>query len=126
LSLHFDANELAIVALFPLLILSAAYNESFVWRLLGMRPAQRLGDWSFSIYMVHMPLFFTYRGLAPLVGWPVFDGLFTAHPDYRVGWLAFGVWLTVTLVVAAGMYRWVEVPARNYLNRRRVMPVLGS
>jgi peptidoglycan/LPS O-acetylase OafA/YrhL len=120
LSFHFPCNELVTVALFPFLILAAAYNGSRVERLLSTRPAQRLGDWSFSIYMVHMPIWFTYRGLAPLLGGPVPEGLFTVRPDYRLGWLCAGGFLAVTLAVAAFCYRWLEVPARNYLNGRRV------
>jgi peptidoglycan/LPS O-acetylase OafA/YrhL len=129
LSLHFDLNELVPVALFPFLILATAYNESAAGRLLASRPAQRLGDWSFSIYMVHMPLFFTYRGLAPLLGLPVPQGLFTAKPVYAVGWIGFALFLAATLATAALCYRWLEVPARNYLNGRRAArkePVSGS
>lgn len=121
LSLHFDVNELLTVALFPFLIMAAGYNESAADRLLSTRAAQRLGDWSFSIYMVHMPIFFTYRGIAPLLGWPVPNGFFTVGPDYRVGWFGACIFLAVTLVVAALCYRWLEVPARNYLNRRRTV-----
>ena len=116
LSLHFDVNELVTVALFPALILATAYNASGVNRLLEARPAQRLGDWSFSIYMVHMPLFFTYRGFAPMVGLPLPEGMFMEHPDYRIGWLCCAGFLFVTLVTAALVYRYLEVPARNYVN----------
>jgi len=116
LSFHFDVNELLTVALFPLLILATVYNGASASRLLSTRPAQRLGEWSFSIYMVHMPIFFTYRGIAPLLGWPVPNGFFTPGPDYRVGWFAACVFLALTLVVAALCYRWLEAPARNFLN----------
>ena len=125
LSLHFDVNELLIVALFPFLILATVYNGASASRLLSTRPAQRLGDWSFSIYMVHMPIFFTYRGLAPLLGLWVPNGFFTVRPDYRVGWFAACVFLAVTLAVAALCYRWLEVPMRKYLNRRRTSPPLA-
>ena len=72
---------------------------------------------------VHMPLFFTYRGIAPLLRLPVPEGFFTATPvDYDLGWLYFGGFLTATLTTAAVFYRYVEVPARNYLNRRCAIP----
>ncbi|HVU95356.1 MAG TPA: acyltransferase [Puia sp.] len=119
LSFHFDVNELLTVALFPLLILATVYNGGSASRLLSTRPAQRLGEWSFSIYMVHMPIFFSYRGIAPLLGWPVPNGFFTLGPDYRVGWFAACIFLAVTLVAASLCYRWLEVPARNYFNGRR-------
>jgi peptidoglycan/LPS O-acetylase OafA/YrhL len=122
LSLHFDTNELVTVALFPLLILATAYNDSAVSRFLVTVPAQRLGDWSFSIYMVHMPLFFTYRGIAPFVGLPVPEGFFTMAPHYGKGWLCFAAFLAVTLSVASLCYRYLEVPARKVLNRQRPKP----
>lgn len=124
LSLHFDVDELLTVALFPVLILAAAYNGSATQRLLSTRPAQRLGDWSFSIYMVHMPVFFTYRAIAPLLGWWIPQGFYTVGTDYGLGWLCACIFLMVTVAMASLCYRWVEVPARNYLNgrRRAVLP----
>lgn len=119
LSLHFDVNELLTVALFPVLILAAAYNGSAARRLLSSRPAQRLGDWSFSIYMVHMPVFFTYRAIAPLLGWWIPQGFYTVRADYELGWLCACIFLVVTVAVASLCYRWLEVPARNYLNGRQ-------
>jgi peptidoglycan/LPS O-acetylase OafA/YrhL len=121
--LYLDVNELLIVYLFPSLILATAYNDSSVARLLRSRAAQRLGNLSFSIYMVHIPLFFTYRGLAPLLGLPIPEGFFkTAPTDFRLGWLFFAGFLAITLLTAGLFYRYVEVPARNYLNRRPSNP----
>lgn len=124
LSLHFDANELVTVALFPFLILAAACNSSKVYRLLSAAPAQRLGDWSFSIYMVHMPLFFTYRGIAGFLRLPIPDGFITTHPNYWIGWLSCLLFLFLTLLVASLTYRYVEVPARSYINGAR-RPIAG-
>ncbi|HEY4108220.1 acyltransferase [Puia sp.] len=120
ISLHFEANELITVAIFPLLILAAVYNRSAVSRWLATSPMQRLGDWSFSIYMVHMPVFFTYRGVAPFLGLPVPEGFFTQAPNYWKGWIAFALFLAATLGFSALCYRYLEVPARNFLNRGRV------
>jgi peptidoglycan/LPS O-acetylase OafA/YrhL len=119
LSLHFDVNELITVALFPALILAAAYNGSAPRRLLSTRPAQRLGDWSFSIYMVHMPVFFTYRAIAPLLGLWIPQGFYTVGADYRLGWLSACIFLMVTVTLASLCYKWIEVPGRSYLNGRR-------
>jgi peptidoglycan/LPS O-acetylase OafA/YrhL len=119
--LYFDVNELVVVGLFPFFILAAAYNSAGVAQLLERRWAQRLGDWSFSIYMVHMPLFFTYRGIVPVLGSEAPEGFFMAMPvRYGIGWLYFAGFLAVTLVTAAVFYKYVEVPARNYLGRRVV------
>jgi peptidoglycan/LPS O-acetylase OafA/YrhL len=119
-AMHFGAEELVIVALFPFVLLAAAYNTSGVKNLLDKRPLQKLGDWSFSIYMVHMPISFS------LDIWEVYKdpGLYkdfmafiSRTPDYSHG-LVMCAWLVVlTLLVAPLTYYYIEVPARKYLNR---------
>jgi peptidoglycan/LPS O-acetylase OafA/YrhL len=55
LVMHFGLDDLLLVLLFfPLTILTAAYNDTRVKRILDTPFLQRLGDWSFSIYMVHI------------------------------------------------------------------------
>jgi peptidoglycan/LPS O-acetylase OafA/YrhL len=54
--MHFGIMDILIVAFFPVIILAAAYNQTAVKRTLDTRMLQRLGDWSFTIYMVHMPI----------------------------------------------------------------------
>jgi peptidoglycan/LPS O-acetylase OafA/YrhL len=121
LAMHQGADELLIVALFPLVLLTAAYNTTGVKRFLDTRPLQRLGDWSFSIYMVHMPISFT------LMIWDIkanpamfadFMALISRQPDYQLGvWKCLQL-VALTMLVAPLTYRYLEVPARNYLNRR--------
>lgn len=123
LALHVNAHELLVVALFPLLILAAAYNYGGVKRALETRPLQRLGDWSFSMYMIHMLCIHT--------GWLLmlwdtpnlfqgFDTFFGHQARYSLGeaWLICLTVLAATLILASLTYRYVEVPARNYLNRQ--------
>jgi peptidoglycan/LPS O-acetylase OafA/YrhL len=51
--LHVAAPDLAIIALFPLLILTAVLNESQFARLLNSRPLVWLGNVSYSLYLLH-------------------------------------------------------------------------
>ncbi len=119
-AMHFGAVDIAIVAFFPFMLLAAAYNQTSIKRFLDTRPLQRLGDWSFAIYMVHMPLIFM------AFAWRVhhnpslfasFIKYVTTKPDYPTGLAACLILVTLTLTIAALMYRFVEIPARNYFNR---------
>jgi peptidoglycan/LPS O-acetylase OafA/YrhL len=120
LAMHLGAEQLLIVALFPLLLLTAAYNTGSVKKLLDTPPLQRLGDWSFSIYMVHMPISFML-GIPDIIQDPAlyadFMKLISRQPDYGLGvWKCIQL-VVLTLLVAPLTYYYIEVPARNYLNR---------
>jgi peptidoglycan/LPS O-acetylase OafA/YrhL len=121
--MHFNWHELVVVAFFPLVILSAASNTNFVKRVLETKPLQRLGDWSFSIYLVHV-LLIQSVWLFWLTGKPDllkdFGTFFTHTHSHTPGqaWLICLGLVSVTLLISALSYRFVEVPLRNYLNRR--------
>lgn len=118
-AMHFNWHQMLIIASFPVVILSAAYNQDFVKRFLETRPLQRLGDWSFSIYLVHM-----------LIAFAVYCVMLLRNPhklssieafgygqlSYAQGWLQC-LWLVVaTLIISAFTYHYFEVPSRKYLN----------
>jgi peptidoglycan/LPS O-acetylase OafA/YrhL len=120
LCLHFAVPDVFSVAFFPLMILSAAYGNQNMDTFFGSTPLQRLGDWSFSIYLVHQPILYTIQtvmvlnappaGTAP-TGQP-------PKPDMLTGWLICIVFIAITLVVSYLTYRFVEVPTRNAINAR--------
>ena len=119
LAMHLGAIDLAILAFFPFILLTAAYNETGVKRLLDTRPLQRLGDWSFSIYMVHVPIILMYM-IVRVKRQPDlfadFMKVMSLAPDYRLGAILCSILVVLTLLLAALSFRFVEVPARNYLN----------
>jgi peptidoglycan/LPS O-acetylase OafA/YrhL len=121
LAMHCQWPELVSVALFPFLILAAACNQGKVKEVLTLRPLQRLGDYSFSVYMVHMPLVYLYWGKVLHENPDAFARL-PEHldPDYLHNWCWSLLLLAATVAVSALTYHWVEVPARRYLTRRRV------
>lgn len=129
-AMHLGALDLAILAFFPFILLTAAYNETGIKRVLDTRPLQRLGDWSFSIYMVHVPIMLMYLVVRVKRQPDVFADfmkLISTPPDYRLGAILCPILVVLTVLVAACMYRFVEVPARNYLNLQfetRRKPVL--
>ncbi len=73
-------------------------GDTVVGRLLSVRPARVVGDWSFSLYLWH---------------WPVL-GLAEAHYGVpRLPPLPLLLVLVLVLVLSAGTYRWVEEPFRR-------------
>ncbi len=116
---HFLVRDTFTIWFFPLLILSACYNKGRIANLLQTRPLQRLGDWSYSIYMVHIPILFSFLAVQ-LVNAPAPDPSASAKPiEYGfVGPIACLVYIVLVLLVSALTYRFVEVPSRNYLNAK--------
>ena len=116
---HFNLSDLAIPVLFAALLLSAVYGSKNTDAFLGNSLLQRLGDWSFSIYMWHTVLYSIVSNIQiwqmqqpPLAGPP-------PAPDYfglTNVWAIMVVYLCLVLVVGALSYRFIEKPSRNWIN----------
>jgi peptidoglycan/LPS O-acetylase OafA/YrhL len=122
IAMHAGIPDLLIIAFFPFIILTAAYNTTTIKKVLEWRALQRLGDWSFSIYMVHVPLvylFYVYNSrLHPDMLSPAArEATTAAPPNYAAGAVLCIILVIATVLVAAFTYRFVEVPSRNYLNK---------
>lgn len=120
-AMHLGTEDIIVIALFPFIILSAAYNTSSIKKILDLSPLQRLGDWSFSIYMVHVPiiyLFWIYQTIGQPDRWTDFPPAPADPSSYATGLVLCVVLVVVTLLVASFTYKYVEVPARNYLNKK--------
>jgi peptidoglycan/LPS O-acetylase OafA/YrhL len=120
-AMQFGTEDLLVITLFPFVILSAAYNTTVVKKILDFPFLQRLGDWSFSIYMVHVPiiyLFWIYQTFQTPDVWATFPPPPAAPENYTTGWWLCFVLVALTLLVASLTYKYIEVPARNYLNKR--------
>lgn len=116
---HFLLPDLLTIWIFPLLILGAAYSTGRVATLLKTKFFQRLGDWSYSIYMVHIPIMFTFLAVQ-LVNQPAPapKPALTAVVYGPQGPITCLIYVMLVLVVSALTYRFVEVPARRWLNAR--------
>jgi peptidoglycan/LPS O-acetylase OafA/YrhL len=112
----FNWNELIVILLFALLILSAAFNTTSLKKILDGKRWQQLGDLSFSIYMVHMPIFFTYIAILFTFKIETPKGIIDENPNYLIGWIYCIGLLIVTLPVAYFFHHYIEIPLRNYLN----------
>jgi len=111
---------------FATAVLVFSYESGPVSRLLETPPFRRLGDWSYSIYMVHGLIAFVI-GLASgvvqkLFGVEMWREMAIAGSEQRA--LVFGgpflldavalLYLGLVLLMASQTYRWIEVPARRY------------
>ncbi|WP_375444627.1 acyltransferase family protein [uncultured Fibrella sp.] len=125
--MHLAIPDVFTVSFLPLLLLSAAYGSQRTNALFGAKPLQRLGDWSFSIYLVHQPLLFVIGSIMAYqtLGQPAVPGPPT-KPDMLTGWLMCLAFIGLTLLVASLTYRFVEVPARQLLNGRFHKPAVES
>ena len=117
--MHFAVTDIIIIAFFPFILLTAAYNNTALKRILDIRAFQRLGDWSFSIYMVHVPIMMIFTCLQIHKKPDMFADMAkmrTQKPDYAHGAIMSIIIVVLTILVASLTYRFIEVPARNYLN----------
>jgi len=119
---HFGINDLMIVPLFALIILSAAYNTSAVERLFAGSLLQYLGKISYSIYMVHglVFLFFWYGLPQAATYFEVIELSPFLRGAYVVGFTG------LTLLFAHFTYRYIEVPGRTVFVRRAPQPKLAG
>lgn len=113
---HVRGADLAIICLFPLLILQISTDTSPLARLLGCAPIYRLGELSFAIYLIHAPL-------RDFLGTPLTVALRIRglpHP-----WaLSSAVVVGSTLGLAWPCFVLVEKPARRFLRARFDRPML--
>ena len=119
-AMHFGINHLLIIAFFPLIIMAAAYNNTNLKRILDMKILQRLGDWSFSIYMVHIPIVYTYYIFLVKENPSLFADISKfsiTTPSYIISWAVSLIFMAITIFISFLTYRFIEVPARNYFNR---------
>jgi len=118
IAMHFGVMTIAIIACFPFIILCASYNQGHVKRILDTPVMQQLGNWSFSIYLVHFPIIYMYFILR-LRNDPAYlaQSIFLKEQNYTEGIVLCIILVAITLLVSAFTWRFLEMPARNYLNR---------
>ncbi len=116
-SMHFSLPDIITVCFFPLILLSGAYGSEGINKLFITRPLQRLGDWSFSIYLVHQPVLITvFFTISLLI--PEKPGEQPSLPPLWMAWSVCAVLIALILFVSRLSYRFIENPARHWLNSK--------
>jgi peptidoglycan/LPS O-acetylase OafA/YrhL len=109
-----NAPMAVVVLMFALLILGLANGGRWTTKVLGHPRLVHLGEISYAMYLCHMLCF----GLAN----PFLKRL---PPVPALEWLMVGLTLVFTVVTAHVLYKWVEVPARQWLRRPITAPQHG-
>ena len=104
-----DIDRIMLIGM-SMTLVSAVALIDMVWTSPPLAGLKRLGDMSYSIYLIHVPLQMLVLITADLA----FDGTraFAASP------LTLPIYLIVTLVLADQVYRRFEVPAGRYLRHK--------
>ena len=115
LCLHFGVPDIFTVLFFPFILLSAAYGNKNINAILTTKPLQRLGDWSFSIYLIHQP--FLYQG-AVLFASPNKTGMTVPKLNIFTSWLICLIFIVFILFISYLSYSFIELPVRNLINKK--------
>lgn len=107
--------DILAVVLFSILILHAAYVDGMTKKILNNKVFTYLGDISYSIYMVHIPLILTSFILSTFS--TVFPGFEDRSSNWATNWPSAFIFLAIVLVVASLTYRFIEVPMRKRLKK---------
>ena len=123
-----NALSLAAPLLFGLVVWVFAFEAGPVSRLLATSPFQRLGAWSYSIYMVHALLIAVLQKgttvMQGVLGRPLFverevEGGSDRLLSFGDAWvmdLVSGGYLLAVIVLSALTYRFIELPGQAMVN----------
>ena len=121
LSMHFALPDVVTISFLPFILLSAAYGSPSINKVLSVKALQKIGDWSFSIYLVHQPLLYTIGSINAYYN-PVNPNNPSAGPppapSLLVAWAICVGFIALTLFVSSLTYRFWEVPARKWINAK--------
>jgi peptidoglycan/LPS O-acetylase OafA/YrhL len=89
-----------------------AYVKGFLGSLLNSRVFTYLGDISYSVYMVHMPLILTLFVVLLLKGEVPVP---SKEVNFVQNWVGAFIFWAIVIAIASATYRFIEQPARNKL-----------
>ena len=120
--MHYSWIDILIIPCFTCLILAAAYNRQSVQNLLRKRPMVFLGEISFSLYMTQA--FWLNIYLVSLHVWAdTFPGQ-DLSLKVKLFWLI--IILAANILSAVFTHRYVEIPARNWIKKKTLQPVMAK
>ena len=100
------------IIIFAAIILVSVYAEGIGKHILSFKPLTYLGDISYSLYLMHLPImFFLFNYLKR------FPQIKLENPDWGTAWLYALTYLAIVIFVSTLTYRFIEVPMRQKINR---------
>jgi peptidoglycan/LPS O-acetylase OafA/YrhL len=111
LLMHFKADDRIVVAAAgPMILTLGLLSKANADRALAGPAMLALGEASYALYLVHMPV---------LIGWKGVNSALTQRSSsYVLAWWEIGCLLALTLVAALAVHYLFEAPARTWLRRR--------
>jgi peptidoglycan/LPS O-acetylase OafA/YrhL len=121
--MHFNLPDIITVVFFPFILLSGAYGSECINRIFSSRPLQRLGDWSFSIYLVHQPILIVVFNTISLLNPPADPNQQPPVPGLLVGWSMALAMIALILFASYLTFMFIENPARRWLNTKAAQEI---
>jgi peptidoglycan/LPS O-acetylase OafA/YrhL len=120
--MHFTLPDVFAVSFFPFILLSGAYGSKRINKVFGTKALQKLGDLSFTIYLVHQPLIYTIGSINTYLH-PTIQNSIAAGPPPKpaifFGWLVCFAIIALSVIISYFVNRFVELPARHWLNPKK-------
>jgi len=91
---------------FAISIYTLAHGRGIVCKALSHPVALKLGEASYALYLLHMPLSWYLTRVLRLLGWPRIEA-----------WTGLSGFVVIALVVSLGVYALIEEPSRRRLKR---------
>jgi len=105
--------------LLALIILSSAYGSKTMDAFYSFRLFQKLGDWSFSIYMWHMLLINIYTTYFVLNRTEPINGLLRPLNGSLFEMILYLLlYLTITFAIGYLSFKYIEKPTRKWVNKK--------
>jgi peptidoglycan/LPS O-acetylase OafA/YrhL len=113
---HFNLTDFVAPLFFSLILLCAAYGSKNMNAFFSIPPLQKLGLWSYSIYLWHFVIIlvvfeiqFWLLTKPPVPGPPNYFGI--TNPL-----VLLVLYVVITIIIGAVSYRFIEKPSRKWIN----------
>jgi len=100
------------VIVFAAIILVSVYAEGIGKHILNLKPLTFLGDISYSLYLMHLPImFFLHNYLQK------FPQVKLNNPDWGTAWFYALIYLAIVIFISTLTHHFIEVPMRRKISQ---------
>jgi peptidoglycan/LPS O-acetylase OafA/YrhL len=114
MAMTFSMPDFIPIILFAAIILVSAYAEGVGKYILNLKPLVYLGNISYSLYLMHLPIMFFLFNYLRIKKFPQIK---LEDPDWQTAWLYTMIYLIIVISISSLVYYLFEVPMRQKLNQ---------